>query len=224
MILGTDALLTAFHAGLLKAYVTDDEGVERPMTAKEFEARLGPNSVDVTLSSSFLYPAYSPLVDPCDPNSLAWASGKYNSIIMLPRTISPTTEQQDMLKQAGNPTLLFALGCTRERFEFQTYNSDGVHVCQFYEGRSTMGRIGIASHVTAGFGDVGFQGAFTLELVNLFPLPIVLYAGMRIGQISFETVERSRPYVGAYSGREHYNQPVAPVLGRHRFFLKEEKP
>ena len=66
------------------------------------------------------------------------------------------------------------------------------------EGRSSMGRLGLFVHVSAGFGDVGFVNQWTLELVVVHPLRI--YAGMRICQVFFHRVEGvvNRPYAGKY--------------------------
>ena len=57
------------------------------------------------------------------------------------------------------------------------------------EGRSSVARHGLAVHITAGFGDVGWFGHFVLEIVNLTKYPILLRPGDRIAQISFERVE-----------------------------------
>lgn len=57
-----------------------------------------------------------------------------------------------------------------------------------FEGKSTLGRIGLTTHVTAGFVDPGFSGRITLEIKNLAPWPIVLYPRMDIGQVSFSLV------------------------------------
>ena len=53
------------------------------------------------------------------------------------------------------------------------------------EGKSILGRLGLLIHSTAGFIDAGFDGHITLELANVASLPITLYPGMKIGQISF---------------------------------------
>ena len=53
------------------------------------------------------------------------------------------------------------------------------------EGKSSLGRLGLLIHSTAGFVDAGWDGHLTLELSNVANLPITLYPGMRIGQISF---------------------------------------
>ncbi len=86
-----------------------------------------------------------------------------------------------------------------------------------YEGRSTCARIGLASHITAGFGDYGFAGSFTLEIVNHAHYPIQLRPGMRIGQVAFDEVLEPELYTGAYSGTNHSDGPVPPKLGPDRF-------
>ena len=68
------------------------------------------------------------------------------------------------------------------------------------EGRSSIGRLGICIHVTAGFGDVGFAGFWTLELFCIQPVRI--YAGVQIAQICFHTV--SEPYE-TYDGGKYQN-------------------
>lgn len=64
------------------------------------------------------------------------------------------------------------------------------------EGRSSLGRLGLTVHVTAGFIDPGFEGRITLELCNLNRYPLVIYTGMRIAQLAFErmTSPARRPY------------------------------
>lgn len=56
------------------------------------------------------------------------------------------------------------------------------------EGRSSLGRLGIIVHSTAGFVDPGFSGTITLEISNLNRLPVALYPGMRVCQLAFETM------------------------------------
>ena len=53
------------------------------------------------------------------------------------------------------------------------------------DGKSSLGRVGLLIHATAGLVDPGWEGRLTLELMNLAPFPITLFAGMKIGQISF---------------------------------------
>ncbi len=75
------------------------------------------------------------------------------------------------------------------------------------EGKSSLGRIGLLVHATAGYIDPGFSGQVTLEISNIANLPIKLYPGMKIGQISFLTMTTvaAKPYgsngVGKYQGQ-----------------------
>ena len=66
------------------------------------------------------------------------------------------------------------------------------------EGKSSLGRLGLLIHSTAGFIDAGFDGHVTLELANVANLPITLYPGMKIGQVSFMkmTSPAENPYEG----------------------------
>jgi dCTP deaminase len=59
------------------------------------------------------------------------------------------------------------------------------------EGRSSLGRLGLLVHATAGFVDPGFYGTITLEISNINRLPIALYPGQRVGQFAFETMTSS---------------------------------
>ena len=65
-----------------------------------------------------------------------------------------------------------------------------------FEGKSSLGRLGLLIHSTAGFVDAGWDGHITLELSNVASLPITLYPGMKIGQVSFMrmTTPADRPY------------------------------
>ncbi|MEO6349744.1 MAG: dCTP deaminase [Candidatus Limnocylindrales bacterium] len=68
------------------------------------------------------------------------------------------------------------------------------------EGRSSLGRLGLLIHSTAGYVDPGWKGNLTLELSNVANLPIALYSGMKIGQISF--FKMSSPVERPYGSRE----------------------
>jgi len=81
------------------------------------------------------------------------------------------------------------------------------------DGRSSIGRLGVLVHATAGWIDPGFQGFVTLEIVNLAPVPVKLYPGMRIAQLVFSSLHTpsNLPY-GASGLRSSYqNQPRGPV-------------
>ena len=72
------------------------------------------------------------------------------------------------------------------------------------EGRSSIGRLGICIHVTAGFGDIGFAGYWTLELFCVQPVKI--YSGVRIAQIYYHTVKG--PYEKYTNGKYQHNTGI----------------
>lgn len=76
------------------------------------------------------------------------------------------------------------------------------------EGKSSLGRLGLLIHSTAGFVDAGFDGHITLELANVASLPITLYPGMKIGQISFMqmTTVAEHPYGQGARGSKYQGQ------------------
>jgi dCTP deaminase len=76
------------------------------------------------------------------------------------------------------------------------------------EGKSSLGRLGLLIHSTAGFIDAGFDGHITLELANVASLPITLYPGMKIGQVSFMqmTTAADHPYGRGASGSKYQGQ------------------
>jgi len=76
------------------------------------------------------------------------------------------------------------------------------------EGKSSLGRLGLLIHSTAGFIDAGFDGHITLELANVASLPITLYPGMKIGQVSFMqmTTPAERPYGSGATGSKYQGQ------------------
>jgi dCTP deaminase len=76
------------------------------------------------------------------------------------------------------------------------------------EGKSSLGRLGLLIHSTAGFVDAGFSGHITLELSNVANLPITLYPGMKIGQVSFlrMTTPADVPYGSSKVGSKYQGQ------------------
>ena len=86
------------------------------------------------------------------------------------------------------------------------------------EGKSSLGRLGLLIHSTAGYVDPGFDGTITLELSNVAKLPISIHPGMAIGQISFlqMTTPVNNPYRGKYQGQ---SGPTASAF--HREFDPE---
>lgn len=107
----------------------------------------------------------------------------------------------------------FALGTTVERVRVPP------DLVARVEGRSSIGRLAIIVHATAGFIDPGFEGQITLELSNLGRCAVKLYPGMRISQIVFHEMKSpaARPY-GAARGSKYQGQsgPVASRIGNDR--------
>jgi dCTP deaminase len=84
------------------------------------------------------------------------------------------------------------------------------------EGKSSLGRLGLIVHATAGFVDPGFQGTLTLEITNLTRVPIILWPGKPIAQLSFMTLDRpaERPYGHPDLG-SHYHGQVEATESRY---------
>lgn len=102
----------------------------------------------------------------------------------------------------------FILACTRETIGLSAGFAARV------EGKSSLGRLGMAVHITAGFIDPGFTGQITLEIANLAPVAIRLYPGMPIAQIVFEPV--TAPLYD-YSKTGRYQGQHGPTPSRYRF-------
>jgi dCTP deaminase len=96
----------------------------------------------------------------------------------------------------------FVLGSTLERVALPD------DLVARIEGKSSLGRLGLLIHSTAGFIDPGFDGHITLELSNVANLPITLYPGMKIGQISFlmMTTPADVPYGSSSLGSKYQGQ------------------
>jgi dCTP deaminase len=88
------------------------------------------------------------------------------------------------------------------------------------EGKSSLGRLGLLIHSTAGYVDPGWKGNLTLELSNVANLPIALYFGMKIGQISFFRMssEVDRPYGSPELGSKYQGQSEPTASAFHRDF------
>jgi dCTP deaminase len=127
-------------------------------------------------------------------------------------------EQQDELTRLievdpAEPFILhpgeFVLGST---YEFVTLPDD---VAARLEGKSSLGRLGLLTHSTAGFVDPGFKGHVTLELSNVATLPIKLWPGMKIGQLCFFklTSPSEHPY-GSEKYSSRYQGQRGPTASR----------
>ena len=84
-----------------------------------------------------------------------------------------------------------------------------------FEGKSSLGRLGLTTHVTAGFIDAGFSGQITLEIKNETKYPIYIYEGMKIGQLCFFELDKEarRPY-GSEGLGSHYQGQTGPTVAR----------
>lgn len=104
----------------------------------------------------------------------------------------------------------FVLGSTLERVQLPT------DLVARLEGKSSLGRLGLLIHSTAGFVDAGWDGQLTLELSNVATLPITLYPNMKIGQISFiqMTTPADNPYGSTKVGSKYQNQQ-GPIPSRY---------
>jgi dCTP deaminase len=104
----------------------------------------------------------------------------------------------------------FVLGSTLERVRLPD------DLVARLEGKSSLGRLGLLIHSTAGFVDAGWDGYLTLELSNVANLPIAIYPGMKIGQISFleMTTAAEHPY-GSRENRSKYQGQRGPTASRY---------
>ncbi|MEV0793538.1 dCTP deaminase [Kribbella sp. NPDC050459] len=124
--------------------------------------------------------------------------------------IDPSEEQPDLTRlvepEGDEPFILhpgeFVLGST---YELVTLPDD---VAARLEGKSSLGRLGLLTHSTAGFIDPGFSGHVTLELSNVATLPIKLWPGMKIGQLCFFRLSSpaEHPYGSAKYGSRYQGQ------------------
>ena len=145
------------------------------------EKKLGPNSYNLTLFDELII---------------------YHEIILdIKRNNRTDTIKMD--KDKGyvlQPNILY-LGRTNEYTETN-------NLVPMLEGRSSIGRLGICIHVTAGFGDLGFKGFWTLELFCIHPIRI--YPNIEICQIYYHTVEGD--ITKMYSGKYQNNSNIQPSM------------
>ncbi len=140
------------------------------------DIQIGPSSVDLRLSREFIVfrREKKPFIDPFDDD--------------------PTHFTERVLLRDNEPFIIhpgeFVLASTMEYVKVPNYLVARV------DGRSSLGRLGIIIHATAGFIDPGFEGTITLEITNINVMPVALYPSMRICQISFEELKTpaQRPY------------------------------
>ena len=151
------------------------------------EAMVQPSSIDVRLDRYFR----------------VFANHRYTHI-------DPAVAQEDLTElvepEGDEPFILhpgeFVLGSTLEVITL------GDDLASRLEGKSSLGRLGLLTHPTAGFIDPGFSGHVTLELSNVANLPIKLYPGMKIGQICVLplTSPSEHPYGSSVYGSRYQDQ------------------
>jgi dCTP deaminase len=167
-------------------------------------AMVQPSSVDVRLDRYFRvfenhrYPHIDPAIEQPD----------------LTRLVEPLGDEPFILHPGE-----FVLAST---YEVVTLPDD---VAARLEGKSSLGRLGLLTHSTAGFIDPGFSGHVTLELSNVATLPITLWPGMKIGQLCFFRLSSpaEHPYGSALHGSRYQDQrgptPSRSHLNFHRTLL-----
>lgn len=156
--------------------------------------QIQPASIDVRLDDSFKWPsALSGVLDPWEPVDELFAE----------RTVPP-----------GESFILrpfdFALAATVEHVTV------GPAHALTLEGCSSLGRLGLIVHATAGYIDPCFRGTITLELFNCTRLPIRLWPGMKIGQLAVHPLGRAaeRGYGSAGLGSHYQDQPRGPQVSQ----------
>ena len=196
---GGELLRRAFNSDAWVAYIGDD-------VINPDDLDIGPNSIDVSLHKDILLPDSNKPLDLRRPETCHYAKHTMTNEgwIVYPHS--------------------FILAATRERFDCRSpltlaftnvgsANLKDVFFTQEVHGRSTIGRCGLCIHATAGYGDYGFQGSFTLELFNVTNRPITIYPEIKVAQVEFSAVYQPTQYKGAYAGKGHYYGPIAPSLG-----------
>jgi dCTP deaminase len=138
--------------------------------------------------------------------------------------IDPALQQDDLTRphetEDGEPFVLhpgeFVLGST---FESVSLPDD---LAGRLEGKSSLGRLGLLTHSTAGFIDPGFTGHITLELSNVANLPITLWPGMKIGQLCLFRLSSpaERPYGSEGVGSRYQGQRGPTPSRAHRNFQR----
>ena len=158
--------------------------------------------------------------DAVQPSSVDLHVDRYFRVFRNDTTpyIDPKQHQEDLteLVEVGEDGAFilhpgeFVLGSTLERVALPN------DLVARLEGKSSLGRLGLLIHSTAGFVDAGWDGHLTLELSNVANLPIALYPGMKIGQISFlrMTTAAEHPY-GSQSTGSKYQGQRGPTPSRY---------
>lgn len=164
-------------------------------------ALIQPSSVDVRVDRTFrvFHNSRYPYIDVRQPME------KLTELVTVP-------DDEPFVLHPGE----FVLGQTLERVKLPD------DLVARLEGKSSLGRLGLIIHSTAGFVDPGFEGNLTLELANQATLPITIYHGMPIGQISFMRMDGpvEHPYGEREAGSKYQGQDEPTAS---RFYLNFER-
>lgn len=171
---------------------------------EDADVQIQPSSVDLRIGREFkgFKIIRKPVIDPMDKSDLE-------------------SYMESFYVDEGEPFIIhpgeFALATTYETIKVPH------DLVARVEGRSSMGRLGITMHVTAGYIDPGFHGKITLEISNIGKMPVALYTGQRVCQIVFETMTSpsEKPYGhpdrdSKYMGQEH---PITSKI-KHDYEIK----
>ncbi len=157
---------------------------------------IGASSMDLRLGRFFKIYDHTkyPVLDPMQPETFK----------DIARLIEVDQDRVPFIVQPGE----FILGVTLEKIKIAD------DIVARVEGRSSLGRLGIIIHSTAGFVDAGFEGTITLEITNINRMPVALYPGMRVCQLAFE--EMSSPADVPYNkkGTSKYQGQMYPEESR----------
>jgi dCTP deaminase len=186
----------------IKEHLKSGKIVINPLTNPEVQIQ--PSSVDLRIGREFkgFRIIRKPCIDPMDQSDL-------------------DSYMESFYIDEGEPFIIhpgeFALATTYETIKLPH------DLVARVEGRSSMGRLGVTMHVTAGYIDPGFMGKITLEISNIGKMPVALYTGQRVCQIVFETMTSpsERPYGHPERDSKYMGQksPVSSKI-KHDYEIK----
>lgn len=169
-------------------------GVESPLN--DHEKNIHASSMDFRLGKYFKLYKHTryPVLDPV----------KMQSFEGLTDLVEITDPGEPFIVHPGD----FVLGVTLEKVKLPN------DLVARVEGRSSLGRLGIIVHSTAGFIDAGFEGTITLEITNINRIPVALYPGMRVCQLAFETMSSAAEVPYNLKKSSKYQNQILPEESR----------
>jgi len=180
--------------------ILSDRDIKAALLAKQIVVKpkpdlynqLGTSSLDLRLGYHFRVFKHrkKPFIDPLDPETISGMTEEVKISKKEPYVIQPGE---------------FVLSSVLEWVELPNNLSARI------DGRSSLGRLGLVIHSTAGHIDAGFKGSITMELSNIGMMPIILYPKMRICQLVFEMLSSptEQPYTERHDAR--YHGQTAPI-------------